>query len=117
MHWNKELGARGEEQVARWLEDHGVLVVARNWRGTDGEVDIIGDDGERLRVVEVKTRSSERYGHPLEAIDAKKYRRLWKLGHEFRASFGSKRSVVVDAAAVIKEAGRLKVEYIPDIRP
>ncbi len=116
-HWNQELGARGEEHVAHWLEDHGVIVVARNWRGADGEADIIGDDGERLRVVEVKTRSSGLYGHPLEAIDAKKYRRLWRLGQEFRASFGAARSVVVDAAAVVRQEGRLHIEYLADVRP
>ncbi|GAA1347943.1 YraN family protein [Falsarthrobacter nasiphocae] len=117
MGRNQELGAAGEARVATWLEDHGVIVVARNWRGSAGEADIIGDDGVRLRVVEVKTRSSGACGHPLEAIGPEKYQRLWRLGQEFRAGFGQSRDLVVDAAAVSVEQGRLAVEYLADVRP
>lgn len=112
-----DLGTQGENRVAHWLEDHGVCVVARNWRGSAGEADIIADDGERLRVVEVKTRSGAACGHPLEAIDSAKYRRLWRLGNEFLQSFGQYRELVVDAAAVHRENGRFRIEYLPDVRP
>ncbi|MCB4207330.1 YraN family protein [Arthrobacter sp. UM1] len=117
MAWNQKLGRAGEQHVARWLEDHGVIVVARNWRGTAGEADLIGDDGARLRVVEVKTRSSGACGHPLEAIDSGKYRRLWKLGNEFRDGYAYPRDIVVDAAAVSRRDQRWTVEYLADVRP
>lgn len=74
-----ELGRAGEERAASYLRDHGYTVVDRNWRAPQGELDIVAVRGGELCVVEVKTRTSERFGHPFEAIDARKRRRLWAL--------------------------------------
>ena len=62
------LGRRGEAIAARHLEAAGLVIVERNWRCTHGEIDIVARDGGDLVFVEVKTRSSVEYGHPLEAI-------------------------------------------------
>ena len=80
--YRRKLGRRGEELAAAYLERAGMRVVARNWRapGGAGEIDIVARDGPVLVVAEVKTRTSLRYGHPVEAIDARKRRRLRGLG-------------------------------------
>lgn len=49
-------GADAEAAVARLLESQGWLVLARNWRGGNGELDLVVRDGSRLRIVEVKLR-------------------------------------------------------------
>jgi putative endonuclease len=70
----------GEEVAARHLESDGFVVLERNWRCDDGELDIVARDGETLVVCEVKTRSSNRYGSPFEAITERKLHRLERLG-------------------------------------
>jgi len=74
-----ELGRAGEERAARHLTGSGYTVLARNWRCVQGEIDIVAMQGDYLAVVEVKTRRTAAYGHPFEAIDRRKRRRLWQL--------------------------------------
>lgn len=74
------LGRAGEERAARYFEAQGFTVLSRNWRCREGEIDLVVADRATLVVVEVKTRRGERFGHPFEAIDARKRLRLWRLG-------------------------------------
>jgi putative endonuclease len=84
------LGRRGEALAAEYLADAGLRIVDRNWRSPAGEIDIVAVDGATLVVVEVKTRSSLDYGHPLEAISDTKLARLcllagqWARAHDVR---------------------------------
>lgn len=71
-----ELGRAGERLAAEYLEEHGIFVLARNWRCAQGELDIVGTDGDRVVFCEVKTRSGIDYGAPLEAVGKDKVRRL-----------------------------------------
>lgn len=74
------LGRRGEELAAGYLESLGMLVVERNWRCTEGEIDIVALDGDALVIAEVKTRRTLDYGHPFEAVGTDKLARLQRLG-------------------------------------
>jgi putative endonuclease len=76
----RALGDFGERLAARHLEKQGLTLLDRNWRCPEGEIDIVARDGSTLVVCEVKTRSSTRYGTPLEAITMQKARRLHRLG-------------------------------------
>lgn len=102
MRTKDELGRRGEELAARYLEEAGLCIVDRNWRCPVGEIDLVAIDGATLVVVEVKTRSSENYGHPLEAITPSKLERLyqlalkWARAHDLRFS-----GFRVDAIAIV----------------
>ena len=80
MSYRKELGQRGEEFVAQHLESTGCEILDRNWRVREGELDLVAQTNQGVFLfVEVKTRTSRKYGDPLEAIDAKKAQRLQKL--------------------------------------
>jgi len=72
-------GRAGEERAARHLQEHGYTLIARNWRCPSGELDIVATRGGDLVVVEVKTRRTDWFGHPFEAIHARKRERLWRL--------------------------------------
>jgi putative endonuclease len=72
-----ELGRWGEEIAARHLRRNGCKILRRNYRAKrGGEVDIVCRDKTRneLVFVEVKTRTSDRYGHPVDAVDREKQR-------------------------------------------
>lgn len=76
---NLRLGARGEALAAAYLEGRGYRVLARNWRTREGELDIVAQDGDAVVAVEVKTRGGTGFGHPLEAVTARKAKRLRRL--------------------------------------
>ena len=65
-----------------------MVVLSRNWRCPEGELDIVATDGDRLVICEVKTRSSTAYGKPAEAVDYVKSTRIRKLAHRWRAAHG-----------------------------
>lgn len=77
---NRLLGDEGERLACRHLRRSGLKILARNFRDTSGEVDIIARDGDTLVFVEVKTR---RGGEPLEAVTAEKQRRLTRAALVF----------------------------------
>ena len=77
----KTLGQRGEDAAARFLRRLGYKIVARSARvnprrRNSGEVDIVAVDGKQLVFTEVKTRTSHDKGHPADAVDDEKQRRL-----------------------------------------
>jgi putative endonuclease len=67
------LGREGENHAVRHLRKIGYKILRRNFRAPHGgEVDIVCRHGNELVFVEVKTRSSENFGRPFEAVDRKK---------------------------------------------
>lgn len=80
---NISLGAYGERVAAQALVAKGMVVIDRNWRCPEGEIDLVLRDGDTLVVCEVKTRSSEAFGHPLEAVTATKADRLRQLANRW----------------------------------
>ena len=70
--YNKTFGAYGEQLAVNYLTGKKYQIIGRNARTPFGEIDIIAKDGETTVFVEVKTRSSDKYGTGLEAITSKK---------------------------------------------
>jgi putative endonuclease len=79
MRAKDALGRYGEDLAVEHLRGQGLTIVARNWRCPTGELDVIARDGSTLVICEVKTRSSEAFGSPLEAVGPRKLRRLREL--------------------------------------
>ncbi|MGI6168876.1 MAG: YraN family protein [Christensenellales bacterium] len=73
---NRQRGKIGEDAAAHYLEQNGYELVERNYRSVAGEIDIIARKGEKVVFVEVKARSSSRFGSPGEAVDARKQQRI-----------------------------------------
>lgn len=94
------LGRRGEDAAAEFLQQQGCVVLARNWRCHDGELDIVGAEGETVVVCEVKTRSGTGFGSPAEAITRTKMARIRRLAaqwlSEYRVRWGPVRFDVIE---------------------
>ncbi len=70
--YNKDLGDFGEEMASKFLVENGYEILERNFTVKGGEIDIICMDRGDLVFVEVKTRRSDKFGMPSEAIDRRK---------------------------------------------
>lgn len=80
---NRPLGQQGEDAAARYLRGLGYQILARGDVSKPGELDLVARDGSTVVFVEVKTRRSQDAGHPADAVDANKQRRLTRLAVTF----------------------------------
>ncbi|WP_337003148.1 MULTISPECIES: YraN family protein [unclassified Microbacterium] len=114
-----ELGRAGEDRAAQHLVDSGYTLLARNWRCAQGEIDIIAMRGDHLAIVEVKTRRTANYGHPFEAVDRRKRRRLWQLANAWLSEnpeTARGRVVRLDAIGIIgPDPARGSLEHLMDL--
>src|SRR2546425_4260028 len=83
-----ELGRAGERAAAGLLRSRGYHVVGAGFLARRGELDLICRRGRELVVVEVKTRSTDAFGTPVEAVGSKKRRALMAAAAEDRALAG-----------------------------
>lgn len=115
---NKTTGAFGEEVIAQFLIARGNEIVERNWQVREGEIDIVALDPEGIFIfIEVKTRTSMAFGHPLEAITNEKAHRIQRLALAWLAThrcFGSQYRIDV-AAVLIASDGTHTIEYRANI--
>ena len=102
--WTRaDIGALGEQLAVDHLSSLGLRVLARNWRCRYGELDVIAvDDTSRIVVfVEVKTRTSDRFGGVAQAVTPDKVRRLRRLaGLWLAAQDGSWSAIRIDVVGV-----------------
>jgi len=99
----RELGALGEDQVAAWYQAHGYEVVARNWRCREGELDLVVKRGRLLVFCEVKTRTTDHFGVPAEAVTYQKRTRIRRLAARYLDESALRRpgEIRFDVAAVL----------------
>lgn len=76
-------GQQGERLAVNYLETHGYLILDRNVRLRRGEIDIVARKQGVLVFVEVKTRTSNRFGCPAEAVTPAKARHLIQAAREY----------------------------------
>ena len=104
----RAFGQAGEDRAEAWYRARGYRVLARNWRCRDGEIDLVVSRGRTLVFVEVKTRRTDRFGTPAEAITPLKQRRLRTLAGRYLETTGARpRSLRFDVVSIL--AGQLDV--------
>jgi putative endonuclease len=115
MNARANLGDGGETAAAELLKDRGYRILERNFRCKAGEIDIIATSGDTIVFCEVKTRTTDRWGQPSEAVDRRKQARLRRLGaiwlSERRASA---RLIRFDVISVVMQGEQPRLEHIPD---
>ena len=76
-------GTLGENLAADYLKRQGYVILERNFANELGELDIIARDKDYLCIIEVKTRLSDAYGSPLEAITRHKQKKIIKVAQSY----------------------------------
>src|ERR1700759_1476826 len=82
-----DIGRRGEDLAADYLSERGLVVLSRNWRCRDGELDVVATDGSTLVVCEVKTRTTDDFGDPAQFVTPVKMRRIRAATHAWLRSY------------------------------
>ena len=108
----RAFGQLGEDKACEFLQSRGHRIVARNWRGSHLEVDVISEDSDGLHFVEVKTRLAAD-ATPEEKVDARKQRRISAAALKYLNESGSDREVFFDVVSVTFSGDDLHVKYFP----
>lgn len=105
---NNLAGHAAEASVARHYEDRGIPIAVRNWRGSGGEIDLVGRDGDQVIVVEVKHSKT----HDLAAshVSPAQVARIFRTVEEFLGT--EPRGLLTDVRidlALVDGLGRIEV--------
>ncbi len=106
-------GAEGESFAANYLIKNGYRILERNFRTSLGEIDIIARDGETLVFIEVKARSSTRFGPPQLAVDHRKQVKITRVALAYLSQKKDPPGLCrFDVLALRKDQGNFKIELI-----
>lgn len=101
-----DLGASGEQLACQWLLERGYTLLHRNWRHGHAELDIVARQGNEVVVVEVKTRATDRHGHPEEAVGPAKRRKLMRAAAAYVETFDLHADIRFDIISVVMGPGQ-----------
>jgi putative endonuclease len=105
-------GDAAEALAAAFLEARGLKILARNYRCRAGEIDLIAQSGPTTVFVEVRARTSERFGGAAASVTPAKRRRLLKTARYYLSQQGAHRACRFDVVLVKGDPPRL--EWIAD---
>lgn len=113
MATHNEFGKAGEQHAVEYLITKGYIIRDTNWRYGKMEIDIVAEKGDRIVIVEVKTRSSGIL-MPYEAVDNKKIRNLVRAANAYINYFNLPHEVQFDIISITGVPGNFTIEHIPD---
>jgi len=114
MAAHNELGKKGEKLAVEMLRQKNYEILETNWRHDKDEVDIIAREGEELVIVEVKTRSTDYFGDPEEAVDAAKERNLIRAAEAYVEIHNLDIDVRYDVVSIILKKNHSNIRHIRD---
>ncbi len=109
-----KLGAEGERLAVQRLIEIGYEIIECNYRSKMGEIDIIAKDQHVICFIEVKMRTSDEQGHPLESITVSKQRKisLSALSYLQEHELLSSQEARFDVVSIMENEGSIQVEII-----
>lgn len=115
MAKHNDTGKEGEKIAVSFLQKKGFRVLETNWRVEHWEIDIIAEDGKERVFVEVKTRFSDVFGDPIEAITLQKQKHLINAANLYVLQEDYEGSLRFDVVSIFLQKGHAPViEHIED---
>ena len=114
MASHNDLGSYGEELAVAHLQSKGYQIQQTNWRIGKLELDIIAKNENWLIIIEVKTRSTDFFELPEEAITLKKIRNIIRATHAYIFQIGWQGETRFDVITVIPQGETVLIEHIED---
>ena len=115
MNIQKQMGNWGEQAAVEYLEKQGYVILTRNFRTGHGEVDIIARQDNVLVFVEVKARSSNRYGFPEHSVTTRKRMHILSAAEKYILDHPEFQTWRVDVIAVEGETGEVIITHFENV--
>lgn len=113
----RSLGQYGEDLACKYLQAQGYKILARSFRFRRyGEIDIVANKDGVLSFIEVKTRTSQRYGKPAEAVTLAKQRKIYRVAQYYLQCAGLMSRIPMlsfDVVEVIIEGAGVRLLHYP----
>lgn len=108
-------GNAGEQVAGRYLQKQGLTIVHKNYRCKYGEIDIIAKDQSYLVFIEVKTRSSIKYGDPIASVTNKKQKQICKAAQNYLFEHNlTETDVRFDVIGILQQGKGQEINHIKD---
>ena len=115
MNSRMKCGKSGEDLASRFLVKNGFTILARNYRFERAEIDIIAEEGEDLVFIEVKTRRSNAYGTPEEAVTEEKQEQIRSAAEGYLVQHDiDDRPCRFDVVAIELKEGTTEIRHVRD---
>ena len=114
MAAHNELGKAGEKEACAFLLEKGYEILATNWKNNKAEADIIAKKNDLLLLVEVKTRSTDYFGAPEEAVGTQKQRMMVKAAEAYLEENELNYEVRYDIISIILNNNTKKIVHIEE---
>ncbi len=114
MAEHNDFGKEGELHAQAYLRHQGYTLLDCNWRSGKNELDIVAEKAGMLVVVEVKSRSTEFFEHPKDAVTPAKIRRTVQAAHDYLQQHDLDMEVRFDVVSVVPHGAEFRIEHIED---
>jgi len=109
----RQFGKQSESLAVRYLEKNGYVILERNYRIREGEIDIIAKDGDTIVFIEVKARRSGKFGNPKWAVTPGKQKKISLTAlHYLKATNRSNAKARFDVVTIRSEKNSSDMEII-----
>ena len=108
------IGQHAENACCEYLKQQGLKLVARNYRGRRGEIDLILQEGNTLIFVEVRFRKNSFYGSGLESVTAQKQQRILSTAEEYMQNETKLKNGRIDVVAMSQKPQNKPTENAED---
>lgn len=116
MYINHEIGSFGEKIANKYLESIGYEILEKNFTCKQGEIDIIAKDKHEIVFIEVKTRTSTKYGKPAEAVNNTKQKHIYNSAKYYLYK-NNKENIFVrfDVLEIYLSKTKIKINHIKQV--
>ncbi len=113
MYEMQRVGKQGEEIAEKYLKKQGYKILNKNFRCKQGEIDLIASDKNEIVIIEVKTRTSNTYGNPADAVDIRKQRHIYNAAqyYLYKNKLETKQ-IRIDVIEIYIEGKKIKINHI-----
>ncbi|WP_455763161.1 YraN family protein [Prevotella disiens] len=114
MALHNEIGHWGEDLACEFLMREGYRILERDWKIGKRDLDIVAIDDDVLVIVEVKTRSNERYANADEAVTPQKIRSISIAANSYVKMFGMNREIRFDIITIVGTPEKHEIRHTED---
>ena len=108
------LGKKGEDKAMAYLEANGYQVVERNWTFRGYEIDIIAENEEYIVFTEVKTRATDEWGNPEDAVGIQRMRRMINSASHYLKIHQLDKSARFDIISIVWNGDKPEIVHFED---